>query len=152
VSALRRTYDVSAFRGQAVMGDRLLSQSIFGPDNRGEVITGSLKVAQWFIVEFMTVRGSVAYDKTRGTNFISSLISGRIRTETDAFVAFGFAVGQIAVAAILNEPATAPDDERFAGAALTHAVVQPGVLKLYVTLTTKAGTARPLILPVATSV
>lgn len=145
-----RTFDVAAFRGQRASGEVLLASSLAGPGDGGEAITGVLKVAQWFVVEFLTAAGSLPYDPARGTGFVPALISGALRTETDAFVAFGFAVGTIRALAAQLEPAGAPADERFASAVLDSATIVPGSVSLHITLTTAAGTSRAILLPVAT--
>jgi hypothetical protein len=144
-----RTYDVSAFRGQQAAGAIRLDASLAGPGDSGEAITGTLKVAQWFLIEFLTALGSLPYDPSRGTSFVPSLISGALQTETDVFVAFSFAVGNLTVLAAQLEPETAPLDEQFATAVLNSVLITPGVVQLSITLTTMAGASRAIILPIA---
>ena len=49
-----RRFDAAAFRGATPSGEVKLSQSLFGPDSSGEVMTGTAKLAQRFPMEFLT--------------------------------------------------------------------------------------------------
>jgi hypothetical protein len=144
-----RTYDVLAFHGAAARGEVLLDQSLVA--SGGSVCTGGQKLAQWFTVELLTARGSLPYAPERGTRFLPELVAGRLRSETDVLVAFGFAVGDIRASAAQLETAATPDDERLAAATADRVVILPGVVRLHITITSRAGAARSITLPVATT-
>lgn len=145
-----RVYDVAAFRGQKPSGDALLDQSLLDAESGGEICTGVQKVAQWFLIELLTVRGSVAYDPDRGTTFMQELLRGQLRSELDVHQAFSFAVGAIRMRAARLARASDPDDERFSGATLNSVLIGPGYVTLRIAVTTAAGAARKVILPIKT--
>jgi hypothetical protein len=128
-----RTYDVLAFRGATARGEVLLDQSLVAS------------------VELLTARGSLPYAPERGTRFLPELVAGRLRSETDVLVAFGFAVGDIRALAAQRETDATPDDERLAAATADRVVILPGVVRLHITITSRAGAARSITLPVATT-
>ncbi len=143
-----RKFDVLALRGYRPAGDVLLTQDALA--DGGQICVGIIKLSQWFVAELLTARGSVAYDPTRGTDLYTKLANSRLRTETDVFVAFGFAVGDVKATASLVEPADAPADERFADAVLLAVAIAPGFAQLTVALSSQAGTSRRFIVPVPT--
>lgn len=147
-----RTYDVLAFRGAAARGEVRLDQSLFGADAAGTICTGIQKLAQRFVLELLTERGSLPYSPARGTTFMTRLRQGRLRSEADVFVAFGFALNDLELSLTAEEAGTDPDDERFASASLDKVFIEPGVVVLHVTVLSRAGTARKVILPVATTI
>jgi hypothetical protein len=144
-----RLYDVLALRGQTATGEVRLSQDVLA--GGGQVATGIVKLAQWAVTELLTAAGSHAFDSTRGTGFLPQLEAGRMRTEADVFVAFGFAVGTLAAQAQAVETAATPPDEQFADWVLNSVVLGPGSVTLYTTLTSAAGSSRPIILPLPAS-
>lgn len=143
-----RTYDTCVLRGQRPAGASRLAQDFLA--DGGQLCTGVVKLAQWFVMQLCTVAGSMPFDPAAGTSFFAKLATGRLRTETDVFVAFSFAVGDIQALARRVETDATPADERFADAVLDAVAVAPGYAQLHITLTTAAGTSRPIILPVPT--
>ena len=141
-----RTVDVLAFRGQTPTGTALLAQDLLS--GGGQICTGIVKLAQWFVLELLRIQGSAPFDADGGTLFYQRLASGRFRTDTDVYVAFGFAVGDITARARQVETAATPLDEQFAAAVLDAVTVAPGKVTLHVALTSAAGTARQVILPI----
>ncbi len=141
-----RTIDVLVLRGQQPTGDALLSQDWL--EGGGQVATGVVKLAQWAVSELLKERGSQPFDPHGGTTFFTKLLNGWLRTETDVFVAFGFAVGDIQARAAQVEPAGIPADEAFSTWVLDRVAVAPGSVQLHTTLATKAGGSRRLILPI----
>jgi hypothetical protein len=146
-----RLHDVAAFRGQVPAGEALLDGTLFDAESAGEICVGVVKLAQWFLIELMTERGSRPYDDECGTTFMTELRTGRLRTELDVFVAFNFAVGDIQARARSLESDTDPADERFADAVLQSAVIFPGYVQLHIAVTSRAGNTRKAILPIATT-
>ena len=76
---------------------------------------------------------------------------GYLRTETDVFIAFNLALNDIELNLTDEELDTDPDDERYASATLDSVTIADGTVILHVTLRSLAGTAREVILPVATT-
>lgn len=141
-----RKVDILVLRGQKPVGEAPLAQDWLG--DGGQVCAGVVKVAQWAVVELLTIRGTRQFDQPGGTEFFSKLMSGRMRTETDVFVAFGFGVGDIQARARQVEPVDAPADERFADWVLNRVAIATGEVLLYTTLSTAAGDDREVILPI----
>ncbi len=76
-----RTYDTLALRGQVPVGSVLLAQDLLA--GGGQVATGMIKLAQWFVLQLCTEQGSLPFDPLAGTTFLTKLAAGRLRTETD---------------------------------------------------------------------
>jgi len=145
-----RLFDVLAFRGAESRGDINLEQSLFGADVGGEVCTGIQKLAQRWLLEFMTEQGSMGFHMaTRGSEFMTWARSGILRTEYDVTAYFGFAAEQTRTQLLLEEDDTMPDEERFGSVSLDEIGLAPGQLELGVTLTSRAGDSRKVILPIS---
>lgn len=142
-----RTVDVMAFQDVVGPGKeaRLTPSLVTGG---GTVCTGIQKLAQRFLLELLTEQGTILHLPERGTRFLPNLRRG-IRTELDVFTAFGFAVANAARNLRADETTADPDDERFARAELTSVALLPGHVTLHIRLTSRAGTSRPVILPLA---
>ena len=141
-----RLVDVLVFRGVQPTGVTLTTEDWLG--GGGQVCTGILKLCQWALAEFFTEAGSVRFDATRGVPFLTLLRNGQLRTETDVFIAFGFAVGEIKALARTIETDATPADEQFDTWVLDRVVLSPGTCALYTTISSAAGIARPVILPI----
>jgi len=149
---LNRTYDVMAYQGVRARGDALLRPALFDEQTGGTICTGIQKLAQRFLIEFLTEKGSLPYRPLRGSSFMEQLRQGYLRTDTDVRIAFTFAIGEIGAQLVAEESATDPDDERYVAAELVGIAVAPGSATLSVTLTSRAGTSRAVILPIDTIV
>jgi len=145
---LNKKFDILAFRGGTDTGDVQLAQSLFDATIGGEVCTGMQKLAQQWLLEFLTIRGSMGYHLvTRGSDFLAYLRQGRIRTEFDVQAYFDFAAEQVAINLRNDLTETAPADERLKSAFLDNISLISGSLELQVTLTSDAETTREVILP-----
>lgn len=144
---VNRRIDVLAFQGAAPRGEALLEQQLFG-NTAGEVCTGIQKLAQHWLLEFLTAAGSCRFLPDRGTQFMPRLVSGGLQHETDVQVEFNFAAATASRNLAVSEPANAPTDERLQSARLTSIVISAGSLILHVELTSQAGETRAIILPV----
>lgn len=142
-----RTYDLVAFQGIKEAGSTLAPQQLTDPPALGRVCTGTAKLAQRFLLEFLTPLGSMPYNPTHGSSFMPALRRGELHTELAVFAAFAYAVAEIAQTLRREELPTDPDDERFADAELAGLGLSSDRLTLSIELTTAAGTARPIILP-----
>lgn len=145
-----RTYDVMAFQDVRQYGDTLLTMALFDAKTGGTISTGIQKLSQRWILEFLTELGSMPGLPTRGTTFMTLVRQGRIRTYNDVSSNFIFS----ALSARLNlqqeETDDWPDDERIGTAELVSVEFAPGYANLKVELISLAGTARQVILPIAT--
>jgi hypothetical protein len=73
-----------------------------------------------------------------------------VRDVTDLFATFAFAVGLIRRQFRATQQASDPLDEQFQKAILNSASISGGQVRMQITLTSNAGTARQVILPVRT--
>lgn len=147
-----RQYDVLVFRGARPRGEVLLSQTLFDAEKYGEICVGVQKLAQRWLIEFMTIRGTMPYAKTRGTRFMREFYSGRFRTESDVATSFAFAEVEAGDNLRAEETDTMPDDERLDFAELQSIAILPGLVRLSVRIISLAGTTRNVILPLSHTV
>jgi len=144
-----RTYDVLAFQGAKLSGEVLLSNQLAGPGViSGEICTGIQKLAQRWLVEFLTITGTLLYLPLRGCDFMSLAQTGQLRTTLDAEQAFWLSELQVRTNLQAEEDTTDPDDERLDSVDLISLTVQTDTLKLYLQINSLAGTSRPVILPI----
>ena len=146
-----RVYDVLAFQGARLLGPVQLEQILFTEAAAGMLCTGIQKLAQRWVLEFLTEAGSIFYLPNRGTKFMTQFRQGVLRTEVDVFIAFNFAMNDIELNLPAEELDTDPLDERYASATLDSVTITTGTVVLHVTLQSLAGTDREIILPVATT-
>lgn len=136
------------------MGPVRLTQSLFDEHSSGEICTGIQKLSQRVAIEFLTEKGSMPYLPDRGTEFMTKLRQGRLRTELDVTLEFNFAIIDIAQNLITEEATYTdipmPDDERFASAELTSIAILADFLQLTMLVTSVAGDSREVIMPIST--
>jgi hypothetical protein len=147
-----RTIDILAFQGAEVGRETLLTMALAQEGQGGEITTGIQKLAQRFLLEFLTESGSLMYEPNRGTRFMTELRLGRIRTTIDAEQQFFLAADIARINLVTEEPDDAPDDEKFGSIALDSLAVAGDKLTLHLTLVSVAGTTREIILPLKTTV
>jgi hypothetical protein len=145
-----RVYDVLAFQGAKLIGEVQLQQILFNEAAAGMLCTGIQKLAQRFVLELLTEAGSMLYLPDRGTSFMIRFHQGYLRTETDVFIAFNLALNDLELNLTAEETDADPDDERYASATLDSVTITATSAVLHITLMSRAGTARAVILPVAT--
>lgn len=145
---VNRTVDLLAFQNGQAGGTSLTDQQLAGPGERGEVIAGIAKLAQRWLVEFLTIAGSVRALPLRGSRFISDMRTGAIRTILDAEQSFELASKQVARNLIGEEEEGIPDDEAYAGVRLENITIGGDTLTVEVTLTSKAGTQVTVLTPI----
>lgn len=146
---INRRFDVLAFRGAQPRGDVQLNQSLFGVDAGGEVCTGVQKLAQRWALEFLTIRGSMPFHLAeRGSDFMTWLRQGKIRTEFDVRAYFNFAAQQVRTNLINEETADMHPEDRFQQASLLQILLLADALELFVSITSAAGDSRQVILPI----
>ena len=143
-----RLYDVNAFQGPKPVGDTLLTQSLFGAaDENGTVIVGIQKLAQRFLLELLTIKGSIPFKPERGSSFILAVRQGFIRTDVDVFATFAFALTDVKTNLARDVAVSDPLDEQLQDARILRIIRSATYLILYIELTSRAGTSRQVILP-----
>jgi hypothetical protein len=143
-----RTIDVLAFSGVKQSGEALLTQELFNPEQSGLVCTGIQKLAQRFILELLTDKGSMQGKPANGTGLMRAYRQGIVRSEMDAAQEWAFAVNDALANMRAEEELTDPDDERISGVELNSVAFSPGIkVAYYAKLTSLAGTDRKVILP-----
>jgi hypothetical protein len=142
-----RTVDVLALRGGTTGEEVLLTQSLADASISGEVCTGIQKMAQRFFLRLMTELGTVKYDDTYGTTFMTKLRQGRIHTETDMRSAFALAEQKVRAQMQREEVSTDSLDEQYLSGLLDRLVVGPDWAQLYIQLRSRAEVAT-FILPI----
>lgn len=143
-----RVFDLLALRGGAPNSSAPLSQTLFGADAAGEVCTGVQKLAQRWVLHFLTIRGSMPF-LDRGCDFMLEARQGLLRTEADVETAFTIATAEVERDMQNEEPLTAPADERLESATLLSIGLLGQSLELRVEITSVAGTSARVILPVS---
>lgn len=147
-----RKVDILAFNGSFSDKQFELEQSIYNKtQTSGLVCAGVQKLAQRWVIEFLTPLGTIPYLPTRGSSFLNDVRSGKLRTELDATVSFNYARDQVADNLRLEDNSdTYPEDEKYAGAELLSVnVVQGSKITLSVQINSIAGSARVFVVPVA---
>lgn len=155
-----RAYDYLALRNTTGPGERRLGLELFNAATSGEISTGVQKLAQRWLLEFMTESGSMPGLPGRGTNFMRLARQGRFRLAINVHSAFAAADMVISRNLTLEEPSNMPADERFASAELLNVAVLPGYdvnsksgssavfLTLGVKINSLAGDSREIIVPI----
>ena len=145
-----RKYDYLSFRGVKPRGDTKVGLSLYDDGTSGQMCVGVQKLSQRWALEFLTEIGAMSGLPERGCEFMLAVQSGTLRTTLDVDTAF-LSAGLTIERNLKNEEYdTMPDDERFLSAQLTGLTFYPGYLELHVTINSRAGTNRAVILPVDT--
>lgn len=147
-----RTVDVLAYRGQTLAGEARLLAALAGIGDGGLVCTGVQKLAQRWLVEFLTPAGSLQYLPARGCDLPNQLRRGELRTALDAEQAFHLSAHQVRLNLLAEEDDTMPDDERLGEVVLNTLGVVGDALTVTVTVASRAGGTARAILPVAVKI
>lgn len=142
-----RRIDIAAFQGFSDSQQVLLRPALADAGLSGEVLTGILKLAQRFLLELFTIKGSITFDPTRGSNFMLEARQGLIRTPTDVTAAFNRALIDINRSLTGEDTDSDPLDEQFDSALLSSLQFAPGFAQIFITLASKDPAAK-IILPV----
>jgi len=145
-----RTYDIIAFYGAGYDTPQLTNGQLLTSGIAEGFCTGKQKLAQRWLLEFLTARGSMGFHlSTRGTNFVQQFRNQQFNGENVVRSEFIFAANAVADNLALDVTADTPADEQLASAELTGVVIQPGYLTLEIQLITQAGTITQFIAPIA---
>jgi hypothetical protein len=145
-----RRYDFLALQNISRERETRLGLELFDSDGRGQICVGVQKLAQRWLLEFLTELGSMPGLPARGCNFMTLVRQGRLRSQSSVVSAFNFAAYDVRVALATEEDDTWPNDERISDAVLLSVAFLPGYANLRVNIVSRAGTTRAIILPVAT--
>lgn len=145
-----RKFDILAF--QPINGKTELNQALASDASGGLICTGIQKLAQRWVLEFLTPVGSMPYMITRGSSFLSNIRAGRIKNNVDVISFFSLAVSEIDLNLSNEDNLSDPDDERYYSASLLgFSFSVDGKLVLEVSVVSAAGTTRKVILPISVS-
>lgn len=164
VDYVNRKYDYLALQNTTATPvghrDKKLGLELFNASTSGSLTTGIQKLAQRWLLEFMTERGSMPGFPKRGTNFMRAGRTGQFRVPISVRAQFS-AANLIVRRNLRNEETDdMPDDERFGDAELLNVAILPGFdvsqasgttaafLSLGVKITSRAGESREIILPI----
>jgi hypothetical protein len=145
-----RRYDFLALQNVKPTGDNQLGLLLFADDGTNQICVGVQKLAQRWLLEFLTELGSMPGLPTRGTEFMTQVRSGALRTPADFTAAFNFAAFAARTALSDEEDDTWPNDERISDAILLSVAFLPGYANITVNISSRAGAARDIIMPIAT--
>lgn len=149
-SYIGRKIDLLAFRNAIPGKMSLISQSLADETTPGEICAGIQKLAQRFLLTFLTDLGSIRYRPDSGTDFMRSLRQGRIRTEADMRAVFALAELQARAQLQSEESTSDPADERYKKTTLTAMTITSGTIKLHVKTESRAESANFILpLPIA---
>jgi hypothetical protein len=143
-----RTVDLLAYRGAIPSGDVPLLQAMVATTDGGLLCTGIQKLAQRWLIEFLTPAGALRYVPARGCAFLAQLFSGAFRTAVDVRQAFSASAVVIQINLQAEDTATSPLDEILDSANFVNAVIDGDQLSLTIQIISAAGTSVQLILPV----
>jgi len=150
-----RTIDIAAWTGQQIGSTVQVTPALADAGQGGEACTGVVKLAQRWQVEFFTITGSMTFLPARGCLFMQQLQQGQLQTTMDVEQAFYLAASTVASNLAAEDKIatpTPPADEQLASATLLSVTITADTLLISVQLTSQAGTARTVILPVANTI
>ena len=143
-----RTVDMLAFDDAKASGEAKLSQTLVKPQQSGALTTGIQKLAQRFLVELLTEKGSLEYLPDRGTFFITQIRAGIIHTSQELFAAFSAAELDVRNNLRLEDDIdNDPLDEQYRSANLLTASLFGDTASLTIEVFSAAGTSRTIIYP-----
>ncbi len=145
-SYVGRTVDYLAF-DEAKLTRTRLTQRLVLPGQSGALIAGIEKLTQRFLLELLTEQGSLEYQPSRGTFFITEIRAGAIRTSQQLISSFSSAELTLRNSLVQEELDSDPADERYRSAVLNSAAVSGDTATLDITLSSQAGESRTVIYP-----
>lgn len=140
--------------------DKRLGLELFNASTSGAITVGIQKLAQRWLLEFLTETGSMPGLPNRGTNFMRAARTGQFRTQINVRTQFAAANMTARKNLQAEEYNTMPNDEKFDDAELLSVSILPGAdtsqtsgttaafLSLSVKITSRAGDSRTVILPI----
>ena len=145
-----RKYDVLALQNASTAKESRLDLVLYGADNAGKICAGIQKLAQRWLLEFLTEKGSMPGLPDRGCTFMTFVRRGVVKTQLNVTQTFNASNMRIRVTLQGEEYDGMPDDERLDDAELLSVGLLPGYMNLSIAITSLAGDAREILVPVAT--
>lgn len=130
IDYINRKYDYLALQNTTAptvgRRDKKLGLELFNEKTSGAITTGIQKLAQRWLLEFMTEQGSMPGLPERGTNFMRAARTGQFSVPIT--VRAQFAAANLIVTRNLRNEETddMPPDERFSDAELLNVAILPG--------------------------
>jgi hypothetical protein len=127
-------YDIAAF-------DELITEAAQTAQlSSADLITGTPKLAQRFLLILLTEQGTLVYTPTAGCTFLIAMFSGQWRSSADVLQSFYYALldiqRQLAAMQLPDDPA----DEVFAGVTVVNLTLTDTKVALTIQITSQAGT------------
>jgi hypothetical protein len=145
-----RMIDVLAFDGATPSGIAPLAQVLAQPGQSGKVCSGIQKLGQRVLVELLTEAGSMPYAPRRGTQLMTLLREGSLRTQADFMQAVSSSLTQLQQNLWSEESSTDPTDEQFASATVVSVNLAFDTASVELEVTSVAGSTAQVILPIIT--
>jgi hypothetical protein len=146
----QRKYDYLGLRGVNPNKEAKLGLELFNASSNGQICTGVQKLAQRWLLEFMTETGSMPGLPDRGCEFMVHVRQGRLRTQIEIQALFSATELDVRRNLQREEYDDMPDDERLAFAELLSSAILPGYVQIRVKINNRLGDTREIIVPVAT--
>lgn len=148
-----RTVDLMITQGIEPIGQQELSLSLADEAGASRVVSGVQKAVQRFLLTLLTDVGSQSGDTEYGTSFMAELQLGSVGSPIRFQSAFQSAVSNILLQQNQNLTGEEPDDEILSAIELTsYSFPTADSVSMQVTLTTRAGSSRVVLLPVTLAI
>jgi hypothetical protein len=142
-----RTVDFLIYDEATPTGEAQVTQEFVLPGQSGALIAGPAKLAQRFMIELLTEKGSLTYDLNRGTFFLSQLRAGLISTPSELFQLFAACELDLRNNLRLEDSLSFPADERYASSTLLSATLIGDTASLRIQINSVAGESREVLFP-----
>ena len=145
-----RKIDILAYyTDETGVGEVQLEQKLAPQGTGGLITTGIQKLAQRFLLELLTEKGSMIYNPTRGCDFMKEARLGYLRTPLDVMASFSAALSDVKRNLQLEEKATDSADEKLASAEVLSVNLVGDKASVSVQILSQAGTTRTVVAPLA---
>ena len=144
-----RTVDLEAFQTVQYPASLTPLTMTLRRDGKSRKVTGIQKLAQRYLILFMTNLGDIKYAEEQGTEFLKTVINGGVQTRSDVVILFAFANSNVEVQLDADDSSDDPPDERFQSAKLLSYDLDFANSRLYmrVLLTSLSGEDYEFIIP-----
>jgi hypothetical protein len=114
-------------------------------DDNNDVLTGTRRLAQRFVMELLTVTKSIKYLPQRGCSFLPRVLHAK--NEFDVIVAFATAKHQVQMNLRSEETNDTPATERYKSAALSYVLLDDDSIAISFDVKSMAGTVVSVLTP-----
>lgn len=144
-----RSFDLLAYTGGTSRGNTQLTAALASETSSGQIVTGVQKLAQRFLMELLTEKGSMTFLPLRGCDFMREARLGYWKSVLDVMASFSASLIDIKQNLQAEESTDDPDDERFSDAEIVAVTLEGDSASLTVRVTSLAGTDRTFIAPLS---